>query len=448
MGRVTVVTNAKRGFQTVAQNSTFKKNVAAVHIRNVPLLQRKLHNSLMYFAIRSTPPEHGEYQVEIKVLVDLLGFHSKNLRYLKDTLSGLTRTNIEWNLFEDKEKDSEGCPQEIEWGTAALLASARIRGRYCYYSFSPPLERMLRTPALYTRLDLSIQRRFTSKYALALYENALRFINLGYTRWIGVELIRKILGINEDHSEFKYLSRLLKEACAEVNAKSDILVEPEYRREMRQVVAIRFLVERKEKTDAPGLASIAGKEQDDRKDLGASAGAMQILIANYGFAETEAKGLLKQYGLATVESAIASVEDRRKKGHVRWVKPYLLGVLKNAKLGRGAPAAKAASAARSKEEKVPSKAEQVELLNKQYSAYRTKELEKLLAEMPYDEVQQVDEEFAQQIKGTLQYSLYTKRGFNSPVVCAYYEEFLVNRLVARYPTLSREHFLSIQEQPQ
>jgi hypothetical protein len=175
---------------------------------------------------------------------------------------------------------------------------------------------------------------------------------------------------------------------------------------------------------------------------------MQILIANYGFAETEAKGLLKQYDLATVESAIASVEDRYKKGQVRWVKPYLLGVLRNAKLGRGAPAEKAASAARRKEEKVPSEAEQAELLNKQYSAYRTKELEKLLAEMSYDEVQQLDEEFVQQIKGTLQYNMYTKRGFNSPLVCVFYENFLVNRLVARYPTLSREHFLSIQEQPQ
>lgn len=68
--------------------------------------------------------------------------------------------------------------------------------------------------------------------------------------------------------------------------------------------------------------------------------------------------------------------------------------------------------------------------------------------MSYDEVQQLDEEFVQQIKGTLQYNIYTKPGFNSPLVCVSYENFLVNRLVARYPTLSREHFLSIQEQPQ
>ena len=63
--------------------------------------------------------------------------------------------------------DKDGEPN---WGVTSMLSSAEIMKNTLYYSFSPSLKRKLYNPRYYAKIKLSIQNKFGSKYALALYE--------------------------------------------------------------------------------------------------------------------------------------------------------------------------------------------------------------------------------------------------------------------------------------
>jgi hypothetical protein len=277
---------------------------------------------------------------------------------------------VEWNLFSDNHK-------EIEWGTASLLASARIRGGNCYFSFPAPLECMLRNPELYAKIDLQIQRKFSSKYALALYETIIRFVNLGCTRWVKLELLKKILGIEEEEPsfEFKYLNRLLKKAIDAVNEESDLLVEVEYKREAPRITAVRFLVRFKANGDSPladpelvpemmrndrsaGIqinslqkvpdhdpnsinhlqAVISTKtaiQATSNSDLSDSS-LVEHLCHHLGFSRDEAEALLASYEGDFIREHLDKVETKYRKGQIRFVRPYLMSTLEKSDLARKA----------------------------------------------------------------------------------------------------------------
>jgi len=92
------------------------------------------------------------------------------------------------------------------------------------------------------RIDLGLQARFKKGYALALYENCLARRKGRYTDWLTVDHFRRVIGASSMmYDDFKRLSGfVVTSAVKEVNAASDICVRPEYMREGRSVVAIRF----------------------------------------------------------------------------------------------------------------------------------------------------------------------------------------------------------------
>lgn len=94
-------------------------------------------------------------------------------------------------------------------------------------------------------VNVGMQKRFNGKFALALWENCLRFKRTGSTGWIPVEIWRKLLNAEASvYDTFKHFNRdVIGRAVTEVNAVSNILVQPEYQRESRKVTKIRFLVE-------------------------------------------------------------------------------------------------------------------------------------------------------------------------------------------------------------
>ena len=113
------------------------------------------------------------HSIRINDLAEIIGFDSKNIEALKEALRGLPDITIEWNIL-----DAEGNPEE--WGTSSMLAGVTIyygRG-ICEYAYYKHLREKLFNPAVYARINLSVQREFRSGYALALYENCLRFRNI------------------------------------------------------------------------------------------------------------------------------------------------------------------------------------------------------------------------------------------------------------------------------
>ena len=217
-----------------------KKHVGAIHVKGaLTLLQRKAVNALLFNAYHELPDEGvKEHSIRILDLAAALGFNSKNFAALKDTLGTLVETKVEWNVL-----DPEG---REEWGASTLLAGVTIKegSGVCRYAYYPPLRQLLYNPRIYARINLAVQARFTSQYALALYENCLRFRKVGSTGWLSVAEWRGLLGVGDgQYGAFKALRQhVLGPAIRQVNSVGHIRVEMETRREGRRVADLRFIV--------------------------------------------------------------------------------------------------------------------------------------------------------------------------------------------------------------
>src|SRR2546428_12589702 len=111
------------------------------------------------------------------------------------------------------------------------------------------LRERLHNPNIYARISLSMQNKFDSKHALALWELCLDFLdkihNYGETPFVPLERFRELMGIPEMmYPQFKEVNRrLIKEPIEEVNAKTAFQITLVYQQMNRQPteVMIKFL---------------------------------------------------------------------------------------------------------------------------------------------------------------------------------------------------------------
>ena len=294
-----------------------KKHVGAVHVRGaLSLLERKVSNVLLLNAYDELDdPSVAEHTINLPVLADVVGFDSKDSKLIKDALRALVDYKIEWNVLGD------GGGEE-EWGVSSFLASARVERRtgVCTYSYPAPLRRQLANPQIYARINLSVQTRFASAYALALYENCVRFRKVGSTGFLSLETWRGLLGVEDgEYEEYKYLNkRVFKPAVAGVNAHSDIRVEMKTRKEGRRVVAVKFLV-----SEAPD--GLRGDPSDVAEALGAAVlpdpkalapepadllAPVQLKLVEFGLSEAQALDLSTEFDAERVERNLGYVEAK------------------------------------------------------------------------------------------------------------------------------------------
>ena len=177
--------------ETHPEQDTLVKHVAAIHVgARLTLVQRKAVNVLLNHAYPSLL-NCEEHEIRLKDIANAIGLNSNNLESLKEALRRLNSTRVEWNILG---KDNK----EEEWATTTMLAQAKISKGWLNYAYSPELRRHLYRPEIYARINLAIQRTFRSSHALALYENCVRFRDVGSTGWITVEDFRKLMGVDDD----------------------------------------------------------------------------------------------------------------------------------------------------------------------------------------------------------------------------------------------------------
>lgn len=227
------------------------KSSAAIHIQNnITLLQRRMWNVLLANAYDELPHEE-EHRIRIQELMRIVEFDSKNEFYFKESLKALTTCPVEWNVL-----DKDG---EEEWGVTTLLAQVIFRRGVCIYAYSPELRRRLYNPRMYARINLSMQNKFDSKHAQALWELCVDYFdvarNYGETPFISLSKYRKLMGISDDmYPEFKKLNKwVIKDPVEEINRVTDFQVTAEPKRESRKVAAIKFKTRRVQQL--PGLES-------------------------------------------------------------------------------------------------------------------------------------------------------------------------------------------------
>lgn len=218
---------------------TIPKHNSSIHVSTkLSLLSRKLMNALLYQAYDYLPVQEA-HSIDIKTLGALIGFDSKNIAHLKEAITELTQTTIEWDIITPEGK-------KPKWKISTLLASAEVDGGVCTYEYSGMLRRELYNPDKWTRINLAIQREFSSVYALILYENCVRFRGVKTTGLWKIEDFRRLLGVDEmaSYSAFRVLNdKLIKPAVKEVNRHSDIIIKPYFTKVGRRVTTVRFTVQ-------------------------------------------------------------------------------------------------------------------------------------------------------------------------------------------------------------
>ena len=202
-------------------------------------LQRRAWNVLLANAYNEFP-DKDIHSVSMVELAAKLGFDSKNQEYLKEVLRSLRSCEVEWNLLNKDNKQV--------WGIASLLASAEIENGICTYGFAPHLRLKLHNPRIYTKLNLRLQNRFTSRYALVLWEVCFDYFDTerdqGETPFIPLEVFKELMGLEKDeYPIFKELNRnVIKPAIKEINDLTDYHVEVEHKRLGRRIAELKFRI--------------------------------------------------------------------------------------------------------------------------------------------------------------------------------------------------------------
>ena len=226
-------------------NEVIKASPAIQIQSRISLLQRRAWNVLLANAYNELPNKEI-HSISVGELAAKLGFKDKhsNQHYLKAALRELRSCEVEWNIL-DKDKE--------EWGVTGLLAEARIRDGICFYQFPHTLRLKLYNPRIYTKLNLRLQNRFTSRYALVLWEVCFDYFdtdrNQGETPFILLETFRELLGIESDeYPAFSIFNRaVIKPAIKEINKETDYHVEVEQKRIGRRVAELKFRISKVEK---------------------------------------------------------------------------------------------------------------------------------------------------------------------------------------------------------
>ena len=212
----------------------------AIQIQSrISLLQRRAWNVLLANAYNELPNQEI-HRVSLVELAAKLGFGDGNQEYLKEVLRSIVDCKVEWNVLGKDKKE--------EWGVASLLAEVRIRDGICFYQFPHTLRLKLYNPRVYAKLNLRLQNRFKSRYALILWEVCFDYFDTdrdqGETPFIALEVFKGLMGLEKDeYSVFKELNRnVIKPAVKEINDLTNYYVAVEPKRIGRRIAELKFRI--------------------------------------------------------------------------------------------------------------------------------------------------------------------------------------------------------------
>ena len=303
----------------------FVKASPAIQIQSrISLLQRRAWNVLLANAYNELP-DHEVHRVSMVELAAKLGFDSKNEDYLKGTLEALVDCKVQWNIL-NKDKVTE-------WGIASLLAEARIKDGICTYAYPPYLRYKLYNPRIYTKLNLRLQNRFKSQYALVLWELCFDYFDTerdrGETPFIPLYTFRDILGIeNSEYPAYSIFNRaVIKPAIKEINKETDYRVEAEQKRVGRRIGQLKFHITRVKKLpvhesvfpDIENLPPIAVELVQAKVDRSL---AKRIAAREWDFVNPEKLPMLETYSgfmeyvTEKIEMSLDAIGVRNRAGYI------------------------------------------------------------------------------------------------------------------------------------
>lgn len=382
------------------QNKTLelKKHVATIHSSNkLSLLQRKIANALLYNAYDDLLIKE-EYQIHIGSLCKLIGYDSHDHKSIKKALVNLLSTVIEWNLIDGTKVDTEGV-----WNASSIIADASIEGAICTYSYSNKMRKLLHRPELYGRLNMQVQAQFQSSYGLALYENCIRYQNIGQTPWFNLAKFRQLMGIEEGKYKIfrDFKTRVLDKAVKEVNKYSPIIVDSQMRKQNRQVIAIQFLIKQ-----ANGVI-IPDKEENALLQT-VHAETLKII---FGLSKKQIADVFSAYSSDYIASKITLIENSTsfKTKKINNLAKYFLSALQEDY--------QSAVSNTKKEKMMTTKQKQNEQTKAdEYRRFQDKQLYQLFEQRNATEKETILKKFQKYVSKGIYYDLYLRDGLSNILV--------------------------------
>lgn len=408
-----------------------KKHVATIHCSNtLSLLQRKISNALLFYAY-SDLLVREEHTITIKQLCTLIGYKGNNHSVIKEAMKGLIATVVEWNVIDEGSNDED-------WTASSILASVRIKGPICFYAYSPRMKELLYSPAIYGKINLTVQARFKSNYGLALYENCVRYEGLNHTKWFNLDIFRRLMGVPDDQylifRDFK--RRVLNKAIEEVNAYSAIFIVPQFKKESRHVIAIRFDIQQNQ--------NFLSKEPELKIQNASGKVIIEKLNQVFGLSQEQIAQTVKQYSMDYIWTKIQLIElsSSFQQGKIINLTSYLLTALKQ----NYQPSTKLINTEKNCSVKQPkTKKTNEENLKKAYSEHISAIYDAALAKLNEEEKNLLYSQFSQYLKNKgsdfLQ-NAYHNKYFQSKFVQMEFRQFIQAEFPHILPAISNyEEFL-------
>jgi hypothetical protein len=274
----------------------FNKAIQLIHSRSLrgrqTRLQRLLFNFLLANAVRQGV-NLKEFQADLSLINNAIDYSSKNSYQIVKIICSMPEVIVEWGFATNETFSSSMLAKPIYFASG---------GKQVFYSFPNSIHQILFFPRIYSRLDLMILKRFSSKYALNLYEWCSRYRNnlngktcrLPWQVWQQV-LTGNAVGeyVNLDYKIFK--RRCLLPSMLEIGLKSDLRVEILEFKKYRSVDCLQFIVTQK---------------LDDSKIIDDLSSALFRRLRKFGILGSEAQRIVRTYPAEKIERCLVLLFER------------------------------------------------------------------------------------------------------------------------------------------
>lgn len=262
--------------------------------------QRKAYNIILQKAWYELRLNNNQilFNIDITELKEKAGIESKDDNRLKNDIKKLRHIDI------------ETVKENGDWSIFSLISQAERKGNVLEVELPQKIRQALIENDYYTTLDLLILKTLKGKYAIILYEIAIRYKKTQIPE-MTVDELRELTGTEtkKSYGDFGVLKqKILSPAIDEINKKTDInLSYTETQKKGKKVLAIKFNIKFKNKDNNPSLQIL---NQHNQINIFIHELALKFKN-NFGFdiSLNELNNLVENHGEERVECVIRNLHN-------------------------------------------------------------------------------------------------------------------------------------------